>query len=64
MKNKKDPVCDNIFCLHHESNGEVLADWNKTRCSYYEVDPYYKGNPNGINIENCEALKKYKKYGW
>lgn len=62
---KKPPLaCDNIFCLHFVGNGEGLSSWNKTKCSYYEIDPHYKGNPNGIKIENCEALKRFKKYGW
>jgi hypothetical protein len=60
----KESKCDNIFCLHYESDSSKLADWNKTGCSFYEIDPYYKDNKDGFKVEDCEALKKYKKYGW
>lgn len=63
-KKRESAQCDNIFCLHHKTNSKDLAAWNKTMCSFYEIDPYHKGNPNGIKLEDCEARKKYKRYGW
>jgi hypothetical protein len=41
-----------------------LSSWNKTQCSFYEIDPYDKKNPEGFKVEDCEARKKYKRYGW
>jgi hypothetical protein len=63
---EKEPTkCENIFCLHHATNVEKMASWNKTDCSFYEVDPFdKKNNPNGIKVEDCEVRKKYKRYGW
>lgn len=62
---KKEPIqCDNIFCFHHGSMNKNLSSWNKTQCSFYEIDPYDKKNPEGFKVEDCEARKKYKRYGW
>jgi hypothetical protein len=41
---KKECECDNIFCFHHESMSKNLSSWNKTRCGFYEIDPYDRKN--------------------
>jgi hypothetical protein len=61
---KKECECDNIFCFHHESMSKNLSSWNKTRCGFYEIDPYDRKNPGGFKVEDCEARKKYKRFGW
>lgn len=58
--------CKNEFCLHNYANnyGSISGD-NLTGCNFYEIDPYdKKSNPEGFNIEDCPAFKRYKKFGW
>lgn len=56
--------CDNEFCLHHEVNDNTLAEWNKTKCYMFEIDPYDNDNKGGFDIKNCPARIRYRKFGW
>jgi len=58
-------VCENIFCINHASNDVgMISEWNKTKCSLFEIDPYEKKNPEGIRVDTCKARLKYKQMGW
>lgn len=54
--------CNNIFCLHNSNKD--LADWNKTNCGMYEIDPIAPDNPAGFKISECPARLRYVKMGW
>lgn len=55
--------CDNEFCIHHAANhyGQI-SSWNKTKCDFWEIDPYHiTNNRTGIRIDTCAARIRYKK---
>ena len=57
--------CENVLCLHNIVNKYgTFPEWNKTDCSMYEIDPCTESNPEGFKIQDCPALKTYRKFGW
>jgi len=76
--NHPDMQCNNEFCLHHVLNSHVrhvpeISEWNKTQCTFYEIDPYGPDNKDGIRIDTCPArlrfcrmwaLEETRKKGW
>lgn len=58
--------CDNEFCINHKvQDFGTLSEWNKTKCTLFEIDPYEPGkNETGIRIDTCPARKRFKRMGW
>jgi hypothetical protein len=62
MKNKDAPdmPCENEFCSNHVVNcPDMVSDWNKTRCSFYEIDPYEAERNDGIRTDTCKARLRF-----
>ena len=67
MELAPDMQCENEFCCHHVTNTPGgVSDWNKTKCSLYEIDPYdpkerTEEGLEGIRIDTCPARIKFVK---
>jgi len=65
MGDTPDMPCENEFCLHYAANEpSMISDWNKTRCSMYEIDPFDANELRefpGFRTDTCAARQRYVK---